>query len=1093
MFRIPAKSKNRRKQPAADAHADAAAAASRAQSLAAAALVLGHGGRTQPREQEQGDNIGDGPAPRGADNIQKTSKRPRRLGGEGIGGAGAQSTQAAATYVKMSDREVDARVLAPEKLFHEQLQAQAKALGAVGHDALRTSYRSVDEYIRTFVPPLLEEAREGIRREFQEAAEQARAVKACVVHSTKHVLPTGDCHASWAKVTARTNAPTNLDRGSVVVVTSHLPPTRGMDSVVSWVASMRSKHQDAFFIYAGFCDANVLGSHGDVPVRLCVADEVGKEAPPGLALNSTCYVLHGGPLATLRREMQALQDVSRLKSPFLEALLRPTATTRSSGAGSPPELPLYDQFREKFEPMFNAPQLEALTSAACAADYFHARFSSFNSNYNSQIAVGSYMPERFSLIRGPPGTGKSHCVWGLINVLHTVQFQRYHANLHRTLLRIDVAARERAAAASGQEEMMDSLTSVTQQQKPRLLVCAPSNAAIDELVSRVAQRGFVDNTGRQYFPVIARVGGQNAALSQTASEVAVETRVNRFLSFTEQQCHERWMWLQAECDRLDLRMKLIYEELRRRIVDDVHDRSAIGGAVDTPPSPSLGFVATETVETPSSPPFSPIGKSARPIFSPHKESPDAASPPDDNARAAAPAPAPAAAADVATRKQEPDPFFGVFTKDQLVMEFFQAYQSKDRYVTESKQLFLLKGRWTVGFDEQRCHDQLEALIMDNAEVVFTTLSMSSKRSFQYLNLEFKTVVIDEAGQCTEVAALQPLQYGCEHCICVGDPMQLAATVLSRSALVQRSGFERSLFERLQKGMGDDAVHMLSVQYRMHPSIREFPSRHFYHDRLTDGERVMQAAQLEAMSRRPYQIDPAYGPLRFFNVSGKEQRGAPGNSLGNDVEASVVASLVVAVLVSAAPGTKVAAITPYRRQKRLVEDTCRRFLLARLNGLRMQIELLRSRGIVKEEAPSLEKVASMCEEHLSNLSVNTVDAFQGKEADVVVISCVRSMIGRRNIPPPPPDDEECAPVVESAIGFLADTRRMNVALTRAKHSLWVCGHAPTLELYGGPSWRAFLNHTKTARCFVEDGGTYVGRSIGEQQQQQQQHAVAALRR
>ena len=408
--------------------------------------------------------------------------------------------------------------------------------------------------------------------------------------------------------------------------------------------------------------------------------------------------------------------------------------------------------------------------------------------------------------------------------------------------------------------------------------------------------------------------------------------------------------------------------------------------------------------------------------------------------------------------------------------FFSAYTQKDRYRSELEQLAEMAGKWTVGFDEVACRDRLEARIMTEAEIVFTTLSMSSKKAFQCLRLAFRTVVIDEAGQCNEVAALQPLQYGAEHIILVGDIMQLAATVLSRSALVQGGQFARSLFERMQAGMGDDAVHMLSVQYRMHPSIRAFPSAHFYHNRLSDGERVLEAAKHQSMMRRPYQMDPAYGPFKFFDVAqGIERRGPPGNSLGNEMEAELVANLVVSALVAAAPGTKVAAITPYRRQKRLIEDRCRAILLMRMNAVRCDLEALRAQGmgapgVDVPKPPSDEEVAAMCEAHLQHLSVNTVDAFQGQEADVVVISCTRSACGRHDLPP------AAEAAVAKVVGFLSDMRRMNVALTRAKHALWVVGHAETLQAYGGPAWRALLEHARSTGALVREVAPYFQRRI-----------------
>jgi senataxin len=109
---------------------------------------------------------------------------------------------------------------------------------------------------------------------------------------------------------------------------------------------------------------------------------------------------------------------------------------------------------------------------------------------------------------------------------------------------------------------------------------------------------------------------------------------------------------------------------------------------------------------------------------------------------------------------------------------------------------------------------------------------------------------------------------------VGDPQQLPATILSEAA--KAVAMERSLFERLQsRGC---PVSMLSVQYRMHPAIRTFPSRHFYNDELEDAPSVL------ALPDEPFYSHQLLKPYVVFDVArGRELRNiAGGGSLGNKV-------------------------------------------------------------------------------------------------------------------------------------------------------------------------------------------------------------------
>ena len=301
-------------------------------------------------------------------------------------------------------------------------------------------------------------------------------------------------------------------------------------------------------------------------------------------------------------------------------------------------------------------------------------------------------------------------------------------------------------------------------------------------------------------------------------------------------------------------------------------------------------------------------------------------------------------------------------------------------------------------------------ILDGAHLICATLSGSGHDMFQNLNIEFESVIIDEAAQSIELSALIPLKYGCSKCILVGDPKQLPPTVLSREAA--RFQYEQSLFVRMQTNHPKD-VHLLDTQYRMHPEISRFPSAAFYEGKLLDGPNML------PLRTKPWHSSTLLGPYRFFDVHGAHQSAPQGHSLINRAEVEVALKLYER-LTSDCRGydfrNKIGIITPYKSQ---------------LRELKARFADTHGRTV------------------LESVEFNTTDAFQGRESEIIIFSCVRASINK-------------------SIGFLDDIRRMNVGITRAKSSLWVLGNSQSLM--NGEFWAKLIQDAKRRDRF--SGGNLV---------------------
>ena len=265
------------------------------------------------------------------------------------------------------------------------------------------------------------------------------------------------------------------------------------------------------------------------------------------------------------------------------------------------------------------------------------------------------------------------------------------------------------------------------------------------------------------------------------------------------------------------------------------------------------------------------------------------------------------------------------------------------------------------------------------------------------------LLVDEAAQALEPELAIAFTRHPRRALLVGDPAQLPASLTSDIA--RRFGHATSLMERLTKTDADGA-RALNAQYRMHPEISSWPAREFY-----DG-RVMNAPWVETRAR-PVGTPRWLPPYVFVDVADGAERGGRGKSKTNEREAQVACDVVARIRGDndAAKVLSIVVIT---------------FYAAQVGRLR---EALSARG-------------------LRDVAVRSVDSFQGSEADVVVCSAVRNN-PRFNV------------------GFLADRRRLNVALTRAKHALVVVGSRETLARCDADALRRLVEDVDERGLVVSD--------------------------
>jgi ATP-dependent RNA/DNA helicase IGHMBP2 len=266
-----------------------------------------------------------------------------------------------------------------------------------------------------------------------------------------------------------------------------------------------------------------------------------------------------------------------------------------------------------------------------------------------------------------------------------------------------------------------------------------------------------------------------------------------------------------------------------------------------------------------------------------------------------------------------------------------------------------------------------------------------------LNSErFDLVCLDEASQATEPLSWIPILLA-EKVVMAGDPLQLPPTIHSKEAADR--GLKTTLMERLQPDLPENLQTLLRVQYRMNKEIMGFSSAQFYENKLVAHASVQDHSLLDIPHVSPTGLTGAR--LVFVDTAGtnfNETWNELMDSRENEGEAQLVLKLWNELAEAGVKPHWAALISPYAAQVR---------------HLRHQVP--------------------------QGLEVGTVDGFQGREKEVILLSLVRS------------NDQ-------GEVGFLSDTRRMNVAMTRARRLLVVVGDSATIGRHR--FYESFLDYVQT---------------------------------
>lgn len=296
---------------------------------------------------------------------------------------------------------------------------------------------------------------------------------------------------------------------------------------------------------------------------------------------------------------------------------------------------------------------------------------------------------------------------------------------------------------------------------------------------------------------------------------------------------------------------------------------------------------------------------------------------------------------------------------------------------------------------------------DTAQVIACTPVVAAGKALR--DRRFSTVFIDEAAQALEPICWIPISKA-DRVIMAGDHLQLPPTVKSRKA--EEGGLKATLFERIMNDL-PHCGRMLKTQYRMHDSIMQFSNRKFYQGELQSDVTVKDSRLSHDESEHLL-----YPAIDFYDTAGagyNEDQNPESLSICNPEEGNALLNYLKKVLEQyrekKSGSLTIGIIAPYKAQTEWLDQQIRN------------------------------------DDFFSSLphriSVRTVDGFQGQERDIICISLVRS--NDRN-----------------EIGFLSDTRRMNVALTRARKKLIVFGDSATLANHA--FYKEFLDYMDEVNAY-----------------------------
>ena len=298
------------------------------------------------------------------------------------------------------------------------------------------------------------------------------------------------------------------------------------------------------------------------------------------------------------------------------------------------------------------------------------------------------------------------------------------------------------------------------------------------------------------------------------------------------------------------------------------------------------------------------------------------------------------------------------------------------------------------------HDEIKRVenkmirdIIETSDVILSTNSSAALESIS--KTKFDVAIIDEASQATIPSVLIPIAKA-HRFILAGDHKQLPPTIISDKA----QKLEKTLFEELIK-IYPFKSQLLNVQYRMNSLLMKFPNAEFYNNNLKSDSSVDDITINDIIN-----TDGEEEAMLFVDTSNVDKEGEKhlkdSKSIINKLEADIAVTLANDYLNAGLEETDIGIISPYADQVKIIQDK-------------------------------------------TPVEVKTVDGFQGREKEIIIISTVRSN-------------------EDGNIGFLRDLRRLNVAITRAKRKLIIIGNINTLKT--NPTYARLIEFARTNNALIK---------------------------